>query len=102
MTKQPTPSAAEALRLIRQAFDGQRFSAETLERSVRQAYAPINTAIKGLMDIKVHELPDEERREIETKRRDLIEFKNGLQAIFLEAADRSGTISERLWAYLMR
>jgi hypothetical protein len=96
MTKQLTPSAAEALRLIRQALDGQRFPAGVLLLSIRQGLAPINAAIRGLNGIKIHELPDKERCEIESKRRDLIEFKEGLRAIFLETADRSGATRELL------
>jgi hypothetical protein len=102
MTKQPTLSTAEALRSIRQALNRQQFPAEVLLLSARQGLAPINTAIKGLNDIKAHELPDEQRREIENKRRDLVEFKNGLRAIYLEAADRSGTTGELLRAYFTK
>jgi len=102
MIKQPTPSAAEALHAIRQALDGQRFPAEILLLSLRRGLAPINAAIKGLNDIKAHELPDAERHKIEVMRRDLVEFKDALRAIYREAADRSGMTGELLRKLFMK
>jgi hypothetical protein len=87
---------------MRRAFDGQQFPAETLLLSARRALAPINTAIQEVNKIKAHELPDKERHKIETTRRDLIEFREGLRVIFLEAAAHSGTTRELLRAYFMK
>jgi hypothetical protein len=95
MTRQTTNS--KQLAVIREALmNSGQLPVAILLRSVRGGFGPINAALKGLDDIKIRELPDEERREIESKRQDLMEFKEGLRAICLEAAERSGALKELL------
>jgi hypothetical protein len=63
---------------------------KVLVRSFRGALAPVNAAIRRFNDIKIDELPADDRHSIERGRQEIVLFRESLNKIYAETADRVG------------